>query len=414
MTIQRIIDLPLKIKYCTFGTIVLCTLLLKFYFFDFQYSDYLIFLRDWISIIQQNGGLSALAEPFYNYSPMYMYFLVVIAKLEQWFDINTLYTIKILSIFFEYILAYFIGKIASQYFKNNIYIWLSILVVPLIPAVILDSSVMSQCDAIYSTFVIASIYCLLERKSFASILLFGIAFSFKAQATFVLPFFFVYMLRGHIKWYYFLSVPVVYFISIIPTWMVGRSLTDLLSIYAAQSTYNSGLVTNLPNIYLWIQDYVSSNKTIYMLLYGLFIFLSGVILMKKKYTYTLSSWFKLIFLSTLVSPYFLPGMLDRYLYLADVFVVIYVFLNWRNFPIAILVWYLSATCRAKSILGFALSPLGKANWDYYILFEDLSKSPMMVNGLLFILVILYVTYDFLKELKQNTESEFVEESNFKI
>lgn len=412
--IQRIIDLPFRVKYSVFGVIVLCTLLLKVYFFDFQYVDYVAFLSKWILAIQENRGFSALAKPFYNYTPMYMYFLVAIAKLEQWFDINTLYAIKILSIFFEYILAYFIGKIASLYCKNDIYMWLSLLVVPLIPAVLLDSSVMSQCDSLYTTFVVASIYFLLVRKPFVSVLLFGVAFSFKAQATFVLPFFFVYMLRGHIKWYYFLLVPVVYFISIIPTWMVGRSLLDLLSIYAAQSQFNSQLVLNFPNIYLWIGEYMPSNKSIYMFIYGVFVFCIGLILMKKRYTYTISLWFKLIFLSTLISPYFLPGMLDRYLYLADVFVVIYVFLNWRNLPIAVIIWYLSATSRAKSILDFAFVSLGKHNWDYYIFFENLSKSPMMINGLLFILVILYVAYDFVKELKESTVSEAIEESNFKI
>lgn len=205
----------------------LLSLTFKIWNFDYLFIDYVEHLSIWVKRIQTEGYLSALAKPFYNYTPTYMYILTLIAKL----DVNPLYAIKAISILFEYIAAFYVGQIAFLLTKNESSKWIPFAIVPLIPSVMLNSAFMSQCDAIYVTFLLASVFYLFKGKQITAIVLLGISLSLKLQAVFILPFYFVYMLRGHIKWYLFAILPLIYALVITPVWLVGRPLRSLLKIY---------------------------------------------------------------------------------------------------------------------------------------------------------------------------------------
>lgn len=124
-------------------------------------GDYNFFLEPWINFIKAHGYEHSLKYGFYDYAPSYIYFLIAIAKI----GLNPLYSIKIISVIFEYIAAFFIGKIACQKYKNNLMVWISLAIVPLLPTVLLNSSYLSQCDSIYAAFVLGSIYFLLKKRT---------------------------------------------------------------------------------------------------------------------------------------------------------------------------------------------------------------------------------------------------------
>jgi Gpi18-like mannosyltransferase len=235
------------------------------------------------------------------------------------------------SIFFEYLLAFGVGRIIYIKYKDPVYIWLSLAIIPWIPTIMANSALWGQCDSIYTTFVVASIYFAIMDKKFASCLFLGIAISFKLQAVFILPFFFVLLLRKKINWYYFLLIPLTYFISVLPAWFYGRSLTDLFSIYLNQANNYEALTLYLPNIYVWISnDLYVPVKIAGIIVTFLVVMITGIWLSNKKLNFTLDHWIDLAFLSVIITPFLLPGMHERYLYLGDVLAFMYFFVLRRN------------------------------------------------------------------------------------
>ena len=310
-------------------------LVLKVALFPIQTGDYNHYLWPWIHFIQTHGYASSLKFDFYNYTPAYIYILIGIARV----GVYPLYAIKIVSVLFEYLMAYFIGKTVCLKYRNNIVVWISLAIVPLLPTVMLNSSYLAQCDAVYAAFVAGSIFFALKEKPFLSILFLGLAFAFKLQTALLLPFYFVMLLRGNIRWYYFLLIPAVFVLSILPAWLYGRSFTGLLSVYLQQSTEFRYLTLNFPNVYIWISnEYYTPVRAAGMIITVLLTVAVGWWLSLKRFTFTFESWVRLAFLSAMVAPFLLPGMHERYMYTADVLGVLYYMVIRKNIhlPVGVL------------------------------------------------------------------------------
>ena len=361
----------------TWICLIIFGLILKIVSFPVSTGDYIGFLQPWIEFIKTHGYFLSLKYGFYDYTPSYIYILVIIAKI----GLNPLYSIKIVSILFEYLAAFFVGKIAFQKYKNNLVIWISLSVIPLLPSVLLNSSYLSQCDSIYAAFVIGSIYFILKKKQFISILFLGIAFAFKMQTAIILPFYFVMMLRGNIRWYYFILVPIIYIISIIPTWLFGRPFAELLGVYLAQTDRFRFLTLNFPNIYIWISNDFYEPVRMAGIIFTFFATLfSGIWLSRKRLSFTYENWIELAFLSSIIIPYILPGMHERYMFLGDLLGVLYFFVLQKNIQL----------------------PLGIILISFYSYircsrFNDIL--PMSPAFFIYSLIIIFTTIDFIKSIK---------------
>jgi hypothetical protein len=66
-----------------------------------QTSDYIYFLHKWFDALAHSPGLTAFAHPFADYAPLYLYVL----KGLTFLPINSLYSIKGLSILFDVAIA---------------------------------------------------------------------------------------------------------------------------------------------------------------------------------------------------------------------------------------------------------------------------------------------------------------------
>lgn len=357
--------------------LIIIGLIIKLILFPVKTGDYIGFIHPWLEFIKIHGYFSSLKYSFYDYTPSYIYILVVIAKI----GFNPLYSVKIVSILFEYLAAYFIGKIAFQKYNNKLAIWISLAVIPLIPSVILNSSYLSQCDSIYAAFVMGSIYFILNKKQLLSVLFLAIAFAFKMQTAFILPFFFVLMLRRNIRWYYFLLIPCVFILSIIPAWIFGRPFEELLKVYLAQSERFKFLTLNFPNVYIWIPNSFYDPARITGMLLAFFITLfSGFWLSRKKITFSFESWIKLAFLSSIIIPFILPGMHERYMYLGDLLGVLYFMIFRKNIhiPIGILLVSFYSYIRCSR-------------------FNDIL--PMWPAFIVYTVIIILTAIDFIKSIK---------------
>lgn len=373
----------------------------KLFLFNFQYVDFGYYLSSWIEEIKLWGWQKALSEGSYNYTPSYIYILIGLSKL----DLNPLYSIKLVSIFFEYFLAFFIGKLLYLYYKKKSLVLISMVLIPLFPTVLLNSAFMSQCDSIYASFVIGSIYFLLTKRQFSSLIFLGIAFSFKMQSVFILPFYFVFMLRGGIRWYMFLIIPCVYILSILPAWFAGRGFVDLLTIYVSQSNYNQELVKNFPNIYQWIRIGSEGLKFVFLAIVFGGTLVGAYVLKQKKYVFTLEVWYKLIFLCFVLYPMLLPGMLERYMYMGDVWALIYAFINFRNVFPALGIIFVSFYSYIRTIYMFSFSPQALYPSEVFSVFENI---PWEIVSILYIVVVVYLYFGFVVTLhKDSGKKEFL-------
>lgn len=343
--------------------LILAGLLIKLLMLPFfpNPGDYTFFLKPWVEFIRSHGYWQAFRFEFANYSPPYLYFLLGIAKQGG----EPLIPIKLVSICFEYVAAWFIGRIAYQKYKEDWVRWCALAVVPLLPTVLINSSYWGQCDSVYASFLVGSIYFVLRKRSFLSILFLGISFSFKLQAVLLFPFYFVLLLRNRVKWYYFLLVPAVYLISLLPAYCAGRPLTELLSVFISQSEYYESLSLQFPNLYMWISDdHYETVKWIGILFTFLFTLLMGGLLAKKCRTELTNDYLvRLALLSAVIFPFLLPGMHERYMYVGDLLAVAYImyfprkFYNALGIPLISLFSYALCTSLNESLIRYLGVPV---------------------------------------------------------
>ncbi len=338
-------------------------------------GDFLSFLQPWVEFIKANGYMSALQYDFYNYTPAYAYILIAIAKA----GINPLFGIKAVSVAFEFFGAYFAGKILHLKYKNLPIVLIAMAVFPWIPSVMLNSSYLSQCDSIYSSFAIGSIYFLLKNKNGLSVLFLGLAFVFKLQTAFLLPVFFVAILQSKIPWYYFFMIPAVYILSVLPAYASGRPLGELLSIYLMQSNYDHELTLNFPNLYIWIDNiYYNPVKLIGIIFTVVLTLCSGILLRKYRFSYEM--WIRFSLLSSVLIPFILPGMHERYLYLGDIMSLLYFMVFRKQFFVP------------GTILSFSLYSYARCSRYNYLL-------PMWPVFFLYLFFIVFLCIDFLSKLR---------------
>ena len=309
-----------------FIVITVLAMAVRFSLFPIQSADYRHFLEPWYNHIQNNGYFKALAHGFADYPPMYLYYIVFIA----WLDIDPLVWLKIFSCLFDFITAIFIFKMVRQiYPKNKTYAHIAYALALFLPHAIMNGSVWGQCDAIYTCFLVISIYFLMNKRNIWGLVAFGIAFSFKVQSIFLLPVFFILFWDEKIKLFDCLIVPLIYFVSVFPAYLAGRPLPELLLIYFNQAgTYAHRLQLNYPNIYHWMGD----NHTEAFSQAGIILAFSVMLLTcfaakRLKASERKTFVIDFAYLSMLLLPYLMPHIHDRYSYPADIVAILYFFQN---------------------------------------------------------------------------------------
>ena len=147
--------------------------------FGIESADYQMFLKPWIVFMRNNGYLSAFKHQFSDYSPLYLYYLCAIA----YFKLNPLIWIKLLSVAFDFITAFYIRRIVLLKFPDKPRIAdVSYFLALFIPTILSNSALWGQCDSIYSCFLLLTVFYLSSGKKVKALIFYGIAFSLKLQS----------------------------------------------------------------------------------------------------------------------------------------------------------------------------------------------------------------------------------------
>ncbi len=321
-------------KYFFVSVGVLLAIFLRYSLLDFESEDYKFAVSQWFDFIQTHGGFKAMKYNFSNYTPPYLYLLTLSTKLP----FTKLYSVKLVSIFFDFLMGLFTFLIIRLKYKNGLNPWLSFLAVLFAPTVYFNSSYWGQCDAIYTTGLLASIYFLIKRRNGMAFICYSIAFSFKMQALILMPLFIILLFKQNVSIKHFLIIPTSYLITILPSAFAGRSLLDLLFVYWHQAHTYQVLTANAPNLYQWLPNehyhmFVRAGIGFSLMMVSFYIFIAY----KSEKIITEEMLIKLSLVLTLIVPFFTPKMHERYFFPADLISIVYAFYfpKYFYFPIAI-------------------------------------------------------------------------------
>ncbi|MBI5354328.1 MAG: DUF2029 domain-containing protein [Chloroflexi bacterium] len=301
-------------------SIVLFTLSLVVRYEILEYVNRdLTLLQTWYDHVHAYGFAGLADESFSNYPPAYLYLLWFSTLLPKW--VGSVAALKLIPTFFDLISAFTILLMARlRYDDDTPYFIASGFFI--LPTILFNSTGWGQIDSLYTSFLLVCVYLLLKEKPFWAMAAFGVAFSFKSQSIFLLPFLGILFLKGKIRWHHFLLVPAVYVILGIPAALTGRSWLSILTIYAGQLGQFRDLSRNAPNLYI----FVPSSFYDVGLWIGLSVFVVamstwGWVNWRAKNKLTHRQVVLMALAALALAPFVLPKMHDRYFYPVDVFSV---------------------------------------------------------------------------------------------
>ncbi len=349
-------------------------------------ADYWGFLQGWMQQVRQKGGFRSLGFSISNYTSPYMYLMCLASYLTD----NDLYGLKMISVFFDYLASIGVFLILFHQTANVRKSILGMAVLLLSPTVILDSAYWCQCDIIYTTFILYGMYFFLKDNSRWCLIFVGIAFSFKLQAVFILPFLFIMWLKKKtIRFRDFIWVPVIYILSAVPAWMMGRDIKELLLIYLEQSgTYPWGTL-EYPNIYALLGEAMPDMRHAAEV-GGAGVFMTVILLgciayyfYTKKVKLTGELMITLALFTVALIVYSLPHMHERYGFLIDLLGIIYGMFNIKKMPV---------------VCGFML--ISVLSFMPYLIAVHIV--PIQYVSIALLGLIVYVGYDLYQQTRKNS------------
>lgn len=366
---------------------------IRFALRDVVAGDYKMFFEPWVSTLREaGGGLKGLGAHFdyVDYTTPYLLILSCISICPLW---NTLYLMKMVSIFFDLVAAVAVAFIVYECTSQARKAYMTYTVMLFLPTVVVNGALWAQCDIIFSSFVMISLLFLLKDKPNTALIFYGIAFSFKLQTLFIAPLYLMLWVKNKIKLKHFLWLPVVYFIAVLPSWIAGQNLWDLLTVYFFQAGGEMDIYAlshKFPNIYQiigtdsFLREYADAG--VYFTLAVLMVLLYD--LARKDFVFTKSLILRMGMFFVMIVIYFLPHMHERYGILADLLAVAIAMTDFRKYFYVPLV---AVTC------SFA---------GYQMYLRQDTVIPLWVYALLYLGLILVMGIGILKEV--NAQNKLAE------
>ena len=292
-------------------------------------DDWLMYWDPWISDLKEMG-FSYLATDRYDYTPTFVYILWAISRLP----INPMTAYKGLHCVLDFVAAGILGKMIWKVTRSKRKGILSYGLFLIVPTIWANSALWAQCDIIFMTFLLLCFYYLFEDRPCKAMFFYGMAFVFKLQSLFIFPFLVILWVNKKVDLKHFLWIPALYFLSIVPAWIAGRPLMDLINIYMAQGAQDVwSLSIKWPNIYqiignqFFLLEYTSAGT--WLILGILMVILYAMA--QKRYRITNEFIVQMALFFAILTPWFLPHMHERYGCVADILAIIYAMMNTKKF-----------------------------------------------------------------------------------
>jgi Gpi18-like mannosyltransferase len=292
--------------------------------------------REWLTEIRKDGGIHALGMEIGNYTPVTLYLLLV----GDWLLIGVpdIAVLKYAAIAGDLVGAGFAYAIVRLRYPHGQLPIIAFGVTLFTPTVVLNSAYWGQFDMVWTVPLVAALYFFLRGRSVIALVCVGVAFSFKQQAEFIFPFLLLLAIKRIFPWRYFLVVPGLYVLAMLPAFSEGRSAWNLLTIYVRQAGQFPDLAKNAPSLYQWLPQSQAGVITPVGSVVGAVTLLLLVGPSARRIdSFNLTLLVATATASVLVTPFVLPRMHDRYFFAADVLTIILAFYVPRLVVVAVLV-----------------------------------------------------------------------------
>lgn len=347
--IRSVLTHKISVKKITFTVMdILLSLVLTGFALIMRYAlrnvvagDYKMFFEPWVATLREaGGGIKGLSAEF-EYVDYTTPYLTILSFISICPFLNTLLLMKLVSIFFDFVAAFAVMAIVYDRTKNMTYGILGYGALLMIPTVLTNGAMWAQCDIIFTSFVLWSLYFMLKDKPAWSMAFYGIAFAFKLQTLFLAPLYVILWMKGKVKLKHFLFLPLMYVMGMIPSLLAGKSFWELISVYFFQANGQMDIYAlshKFPNIYQLIGTdsflFEYADAGIWVTLGALMILM--YCFARKQYEMNACLLLRMGMLLTMTVVFFLPHMHERYAILVDVMAIVYVFFDSRKLYIPVL------------------------------------------------------------------------------
>lgn len=340
--------------------------------------DWEIFWGPWFEELQADG-FHALAGNWYDYAPPWVYILYLISLVP----IDPMMGFKIVVSLIDFataIVAFMLVKeLTGSHFKSILVYGFFMIC----PVYLVNSVQWAQCDMLPMFWILLSMYYFVKERPSMAMSFFGIAFAFKLQPLWLAPLLLILWVNKKVELKHFLWLPFWYLIGIIPAFLAGRPLGELLTIYLSQTTLELyTLSLKYPNIYYligtdwFLMEYHYGGILLALSVFMLVLYYVG----KKRLKITKEFIFLFGAFVGMLAPFFLPHMHERYSFFGEVFLLFYVFMKPKKF-------YLLFLQMLSSFMGYAMY----LSRDFSLPIEGMAVISLIVLILLGILVYQYVS-----------------------
>ncbi|MDO4572679.1 MAG: glycosyltransferase 87 family protein [Clostridia bacterium] len=337
---------------------VALTLFTRLSLFPHESDDFLEYLSVWLGEIRALPGFSALQADIGNYNMPYFYLLFAFGKLLP--QSADLYAIKLVSVLFDYVLAWFVMKLVMLRTERRAVAIAAFLAALLVPSIIVNGAMWGQCDSIFTAFALGGLYYGLRRRSRLCWAFFAIALSVKLQSVFLLPMLLALLFAGRIRLRDLWVFPAVFVLMLVPAMLAGRGFIDCVTIYWRQANSYSELSMLAPTVYAWFPAGTRSNIPVTaagVFAAGTIVFLFILYLFRRRERLDDGAMIEAAFLFAMIIPFFLPLMHERYFYAADAMAAVYLFWRPRRWYVCALVCAASFLCHIAYLFDAATVPL---------------------------------------------------------
>ncbi|MBO4458003.1 MAG: hypothetical protein J5802_09805 [Butyrivibrio sp.] len=376
-----------------FITIISCLgLYFRMALFNIESGDYVLAFADWMKECHAAGGFPYLGikpgvsdASTFDYNCMFQYIIVLLHYIGG--GMSDMYLVKTVSVIFDYVCAITIFRITYHITDKSVTkAMLAYAVMMFLPTVVLNSAAWAQNDSIYTAFVLLSFLHMLRRNDNRAFIYLAIAYSFKQQAIFFVPFVVLMWLKDKVKIRYVFWIPVIHVLAMVPAAIAGRKWGDLLGTYGRQVKMFSKLTMNYPSIYTIVSGELGGGIRKMIISAGTMatVIIMGILayyIYKTRFNVTGRYMVTLIVFTAEICCFCLPAMHERYGYIPEVVAVVYGIVNAKRIPICIALQVITMITYTRYLFGSTVVTL----W------------PLSIAMLI---VIIFVGYDLYLQMKE--------------
>lgn len=347
-----------------------------------QKTGDMVIFEAWYHQLSAAGGWRGLSKEIGNYNAPFLYLLTLTLYLPGALMVK----IKAVWMIFDVLLAFFTYKIVELRWPGRRMPVAAALIMLFVPTIVINASFYGQMDSMWASFALGGVYFLLRGRYWWGVSLCTVALAFKPQGVFIFALVGLLILAGRIPWRSLLAVPLVYVGLDIPAIVLGRNPIELLTIYSMsrQESHVPSLTSRAPSVYAFIgasADRVDAIKHLgYVFVVALVLGICYVLVVRKV-ELTKERIVTAAALFSILVPFFLPGMHERYFFLADVMSVVLVFYQPR-------LWYVPLLVQSSSLLAYQ---------PYLFHGQNSLILPLPIAASLMLAAMLVVAYDLLRD-----------------